>query len=137
MLPQEMGCGSGMTCWRRLRAWQRAGVWQKLHHALLNKLGQAEQIDWSRAAIDSSSVAAPGGAKKPSRIHGSRQIGTKRHLVVDRQGIPLAVTLSAANVHDSQMMEATVTRSRRFANGAGDRAGDRPNCMATKATTSA
>ena len=20
-LPQELGCGSGMTCWRRLRAW--------------------------------------------------------------------------------------------------------------------
>ena len=26
MLPQEMGCGSGMTCWRRLREWQNAGV---------------------------------------------------------------------------------------------------------------
>ena len=25
MLPQEMGCGSGMTCWRRLRDWQEAG----------------------------------------------------------------------------------------------------------------
>ena len=23
-LPQEMGCGSGMTCWRRLHAWQQA-----------------------------------------------------------------------------------------------------------------
>ncbi len=23
-LPREMGCGSGMTCWRRLRDWQRA-----------------------------------------------------------------------------------------------------------------
>jgi len=68
MLPQEMGCGSGMTCWRRLRAWQQAGVWHKLHHALLNKLGQAEQIDWSRAAIDAASVAAPGGASKPARI---------------------------------------------------------------------
>jgi len=68
MLPQEMGCGSGMTCWRRLRAWQRAGVWRKLHHDLLNQLGQAEQIDWSRAAIDSASVAAPGGATKPVRI---------------------------------------------------------------------
>jgi transposase len=22
-LPQEMGCGSGMTCWRRLRDWQQ------------------------------------------------------------------------------------------------------------------
>jgi len=68
MLPQEMGCGSGMTCWRRLRAWQRAGVWQKLHHVLLNKLGEAEQIDWSRAAIDGATVAAPGGATKPARI---------------------------------------------------------------------
>jgi transposase len=68
MLPQEMGCGSGMTCWRRLRAWQRAGVWHKLHHVLLNRLGQAEQIDWSRAAIDSASVAAPGGASTPARI---------------------------------------------------------------------
>ena len=26
-LPLEMGCGSGITCWRRLRDWQRAGVW--------------------------------------------------------------------------------------------------------------
>ena len=68
MLPQEMGCGSGMTCWRRLRAWQRAGVWRNLHHVLLNQLGQAEQIDWSRAAIDAASVAAPGGATKPARI---------------------------------------------------------------------
>jgi transposase len=68
MLPQEMGCGSGMTCWRRLRAWQRAGVWQKLHHVLLNRLGEAEQIDWSRAAIDGATVAAPGGALKPARI---------------------------------------------------------------------
>jgi transposase len=68
MLPQEMGCGSGMTCWRRLRAWQRAGVWQKLHHVLLNQLGEAGQIDWSRAAIDGASVAAPGGARKPARI---------------------------------------------------------------------
>ena len=25
-LPKEMGCGSGMTCWRRLRDWQEAGV---------------------------------------------------------------------------------------------------------------
>src|SRR5271167_2862595 len=34
-LPQEMGCGSGMTCWRRLRDWNEAGVWQRLHELLL------------------------------------------------------------------------------------------------------
>src|SRR2546426_43989 len=30
MLPQEMGCGSGMTCWRRLRDWQRRGGWEEV-----------------------------------------------------------------------------------------------------------
>lgn len=30
-LPAEMGCGSGMTCWRRLRDWYQAGVWRRLH----------------------------------------------------------------------------------------------------------
>ena len=49
-LPQEMGCGSGMTCWRRLHEWQQAGVWERLHEVLLAKLHRAELIDWSRAA---------------------------------------------------------------------------------------
>src|SRR5689334_9983730 len=39
MLPLEMGCGSGVTCWRRLRYWQRRGVWKKLLHAMLDRLG--------------------------------------------------------------------------------------------------
>jgi transposase len=29
---KELGCGSGVTCWRRLRDWQQAGVWERLHH---------------------------------------------------------------------------------------------------------
>src|SRR3954465_11889540 len=66
-LPQELGCGSGMTCWRRLREWQQAGVWQRLHELLLAKLNQAERIDWSRAAIASSPVGAFGGATRPGR----------------------------------------------------------------------
>ncbi len=37
-LPQEMGCGCGMTCWRRLRDWNQAGVWQRLHETLLAEL---------------------------------------------------------------------------------------------------
>lgn len=64
LLPQEMGCGSGMTCWRHLREWERAGVWQRLHRVLLEKLQIADQIDWSRAVVDSSSVRAMLGGKK-------------------------------------------------------------------------
>ncbi len=68
MLPQEMGCGSGMTCWRRLKEWNEAGVWERLHRRLLDRLGEADQIEWERASLDSASVAAPGGAKEPARI---------------------------------------------------------------------
>lgn len=67
MLPEEMGCGSGTTCWRRLRDWQEAGVWRELHRVLLDRLGKAEAIDWSRACLDSASVAAKRGAKPSAR----------------------------------------------------------------------
>jgi transposase len=70
MLPQEMGCGSGMTCWRRLKEWHEAGVWEKLHQKLLDRLGKADEIDWERASLDSSSVAAPGGPKDRSESDG-------------------------------------------------------------------
>jgi transposase len=58
MLPQEMGCGSGMSCWRRLRDWQQRGIWQLLHFVLLDWLARCGQIDWSRAVVDGSSVRA-------------------------------------------------------------------------------
>lgn len=34
-LPQALGYGSGMTCWRRLRQWSETGVWEQLHQAML------------------------------------------------------------------------------------------------------
>ena len=68
MLPQEMGCGSGMTCWRRLKEWNEAGVWERLHRRLLDRLGEADQIDWERASLDSASIPAKRGAQKPERI---------------------------------------------------------------------
>lgn len=63
-LPPELGCGSGMTCWRRLRDWQKAGVWNRLHRVLLNRLRAADRIDFSRAVADSGSVRAVGAGKK-------------------------------------------------------------------------
>ena len=66
-LPAEMGCGSGMSCWRRLRDWHKADVWSALHRVLLERLHGAGQIDWSRAALDSASVPAKKGAKRPAR----------------------------------------------------------------------
>ena len=101
MLPKEMGCDSGMTCWQRLREWQEAGVWQRLHELLLSKLREADQIDWSRAVVDSGSIRAVGsggetGPNPPDR----RKPGSKHHMITDAKGIPLAAVLTGANRHD-------------------------------------
>lgn len=67
-LPSEMGCGSGVTCWRRLRDWHAAGVWDRLHLTLLDRLGEADRIDWERASVDSASIPAKRGATRLVRI---------------------------------------------------------------------
>ena len=98
LLPQELGCGSGITCWRRLQEWQAQGLWQRIHHELLNWLGQLDELDWRRASLDSGSVPAKRGGPLTGPNPTDRgKAGTKRHLVVERQGIPLAVKVTAAS----------------------------------------
>jgi len=109
MLPQELGCGSGMTCWRRLRDWQRAGVWDLIHFALLDWLARGDQIDWSRAVVDSCSIrAAYGGDQTGPNPTDRAKRGSKRHLICDGRGVPLAVRLTGANRNDSQEALALV-----------------------------
>jgi len=86
-LPQEMGCGCGMTCWRRLRDWQEAGVWQDILHTLLNRLQEADRIDWSRAVVDSSSVRAVFGGR---RLVPTLRIAAKRDRSVTSSPMPTA-----------------------------------------------
>lgn len=64
-LPQELGFGSGMTCWRRLAEWAEADVWPWLHEVLLAKLRNANALDFSRAAVDGSRIRALKGASRP------------------------------------------------------------------------
>lgn len=74
-LPSDGPWASGPTCWRRLHEWQQAGVWTTLHRLLLDRLGAAGQLDWSRAALDSSGIPAKGvkkGRKEPAPAHATR-----------------------------------------------------------------
>ncbi len=66
-LPQELGFGSGVTCWRRMDEWQKAGVWERLHGVLLARLRAAGEIEWSRAVADGSHVQAKKGAPRRAR----------------------------------------------------------------------
>jgi Transposase DDE domain len=49
-----------------------------------------------------------GGPKTAANPTDKGKKGTKRHLISDRRGIPLAVMLSAANVHDSMAFEELI-----------------------------
>ena len=62
LLPvSEFGCGSVTTCWRRFAEWAAAGVFERLQELLLDELGQAGQLDWSRVSVDSCSLRAVRG----------------------------------------------------------------------------
>ncbi|MCX4410262.1 MULTISPECIES: IS5 family transposase [unclassified Streptomyces] len=105
-LPQELGFGSGMTCWRLLRDWTDAGVWQRLHESLPAELNAAGALDWSRAVIDGSHVRAMKGGPKtgPSPVDRART-GSQHHLITEAHGIPLAVSLTGGNRNDvTQLM---------------------------------
>jgi len=100
-LPAELGCGCGKTCRRYLRRWHRAGVWRQLHALLLAELNAADKIDWQRALIDASFAEAPEGGEDTGPNPTDRgKSGSKHHLMTDAHGIPLAATVTAANVPD-------------------------------------
>ncbi len=99
-LPQELGFGSGMTCWRRLRDWHEAGVWDRLHQVLLTELHRA------------GAGLVPGGDRRlpppgpsgrpktgPNPVDRARP-GSKHHVITDAGGTPLAITLTGGNRHD-------------------------------------
>jgi transposase len=108
-LPAEMGCGSGMTCWRRLARWTEAGVWTRLHELLLAELEYAGRIDWSRATIDGAHVRARGGGERagPSPVD-RRKPGSKHVSVTDAAGTPLAATTAAGDRPDVVELERAV-----------------------------
>jgi transposase len=66
----EFGCGSVTSCWRRFAEWAHTRVFERLQEALLDELGQAGGLDWSRVSVDSFTLRAvrggPGG-RKPGR----------------------------------------------------------------------
>jgi transposase len=104
----EMGI-SGVSCWRKLREWQAAGVWDRLVEVLLARLRRADKINWARAVIDASHVRAVHGGTKtgPSPVDRAKA-GSKHHLLVDGQGVPLAGRVTKANRNEVTQLQKLV-----------------------------
>lgn len=83
-----MGCGPGMSCWRRLKGWHEAGVWKQHHRVLLDRLSKVDRIDWGRASLDSASVPTLKGAKRSGESCRSRRTGFQAPSSVRRGGRP-------------------------------------------------
>jgi transposase len=100
-LPAELGWGCGKTCKNYLKKWQETGIWDKLHHIFLQELQDADKIDWSYGAADSTKARALGGGDDTGPNPTDRsKLGTKHHVLTDAQGIPLATTVTGANAAD-------------------------------------
>jgi hypothetical protein len=87
------------------------GVWEKPHRVLSDRLlGQADEIDRERASLERGerTPRQRGGEKTAKNPTDRGKPGYKRHLVSDRKGVPLAVVLTSANVHDSDVFEGPV-----------------------------
>lgn len=93
--------GASSSLHARFQAWQRASVWAKLFQVLLRHYDKLKHIQWRWQALDSKSVAAPLGGEKTGKNPTDRgKLGSKRHILTDARGAPLAVVVSGANAHD-------------------------------------
>ena len=131
-LPLEMGCGSGVTCWRRLRYWQRRGVWKKLLHGLLDRLGREGRIDWDKACVDSQSIRAVFGGYSPAK---TPRIGPKKAPNATCSSMATARPWPCASPGPTAPMPPRRcpcwTTSRPSTAGAAARAASRRPCMGT------
>lgn len=93
--------GASSSIHDRSQTWCQAGIWKKIFQVVLRFYDKRKGIRWQWQAIDSKSVAAPLGGEKTGKNPTDRgKQGSKRHLLVDARGAPLAIVVSGANAHD-------------------------------------
>ncbi|WP_181007367.1 IS5 family transposase [Streptomyces sp. SM1] len=117
-LPPTFGTSSA-TAHRRFTIWTEVGLWRRLHRAVLDELGVRGELDWTSAIVDAASILAKKGGSPtgPNPVDRGKK-GSKLHVLSDAQGIPLAVAVSGANMHDSLALKPLIlgipaVRSRR------------------------
>jgi putative transposase len=101
--------GAASSIHAHFQVWCRNGVWHKVFQHMLKFYDHHQRIQWRWQALDSKSVPAPLGGQKTGPNPTDRgKYGSKRHVLVDARGAPLAITISAANLHDSQAALTTL-----------------------------
>jgi transposase len=137
-LPRET-YGPWQTVYERFNRWSKDGTWSRLLDAIHARLDAAGKIDWDLFCIDGSSIRASRAAAGASPTDGTPSepadhalgrsrggYGSKIHLVCDGKGLPMAVTVTVGQRHESTQFEAVMGQVRvRQAKG-------RPRCRPRK-----
>jgi putative transposase len=93
------------------RLWVKAGLFQQAWQLLLEYYDWQIGIDWKWQALDGAMTKAPLGGEStgPSPVDRGKS-GTKRSLLTDRRGAPLAVVVTGANTHDKTVALETLDK---------------------------
>jgi len=102
--------GSGSTVHRRFQEWTQAGIFEAIVEMVLKWYDQVRGIAWKWQSGDTKLLPAPlgGEATGPNPTDRGKS-GTKRHVLVDGNGAPLAFYLTAANRHDVKGLPPLLT----------------------------
>jgi putative transposase len=93
--------GASSSLHARFQAWQQAGLFEQIFRLMVLYYHRRKRIQWRWQAIDSKSVPAPLGGEQTGKNPTDRgKLGSKRHILVDARGAPLAVVVTGANEHD-------------------------------------
>lgn len=108
-LPHAFGAPSTVHGWFQLL--NSAGIWKRLHHLVVTYCRRHRHREECQPLLllDGSIIKAPlgGDLAGPSPVHRSR-LGSKRSILTDSKGLPVAVIVGPANRHDSQLLVATL-----------------------------
>jgi putative transposase len=105
--PKEYG--SGKTLHRYFQYWSRRRVFKKMWQAGLAEYDEVKGLEWKWQAADGAITKAPlGGEATGSNPTDRAKSGTKRSLLVEGRGVPLAIEVGPANRHDAKLLAATL-----------------------------
>jgi putative transposase len=106
-LPKEL-CSSS-TAHRRFQEWEVGGFFEELWRAGLTEYDEMQGIEWEWQAVDGAMTKSPfGGAASGANPTDRGKKGTKRSLLTEGGGIPLAIVVAGANRHDKKLLAATL-----------------------------
>lgn len=105
--PKEFA--SGKTLHRYFQYWSRARVFKRMWRTGLQEYDEVKGLEWKWQAADGAITKAPLGGQATGKSPVDRaKRGTKRSLLVEANGVPLAIAVGPANRHEVKLLAATL-----------------------------